>query len=1290
MERRTHSPIVLFAVAALLTVGEGRAALPEPDHLVYGTPTHNGEPLEAGVVTARLEGSLEVIASYEIGSNPLIPGQYVLRIPIDSIDPRLPGTAREGEPLRLFVDGVPAGDTTVGERGSVQFLDVDQAEGGLPTITIADLAQYEGNSGDTIFSFVVSLSEAAPEDVTFNWSTLQDTAVPAIDYVQVTGALGTIAAGNLTTNLDVIVKGDVFLEANDTFFVNLSNPSVNAVILDGQALGTILDDDNPPAISIADAEIIEGDAGQTALVFDLTTTRPIPQDITVNWATADQSATTADNDYVAAGGVATILANTTAATVSVQIVGDEGDEDDETFAVNLSGQSANATIADSQAIGTIRDDDGFLTFVEAESLAGLRAPLFGASGGAVSPDGAHVYVTGRDDDGLAIFSRNTVTGELELIVAIFDGDDFGDGPIDGLNGAESVAVSPDGEHVYVAGFADSGLAVFSRDNDELSPTFGLLDFVEVHLDDSVLTGDVAGLLGASAVVLSPDGAHVYVAGTFDDSIVVFSRDSGTGALTVVGTVVDGLSDVDGLDGVQSLAVSADGAHLYAASAIDRSVAAFTRNPVTGALTFVAFYQDDQGGVDGLDGASSVAVAPDGNHVYATGAIENALVIFSRDDATGALTYLETLRDGIDGSDGLEGATGVAVSFDNRFLYVCGYFEDSLTVYDRDPLSGALAFREIQRDEFGANEGLARANALAVSPDDQHLYVAGENDDMVAVFMRDAIAPALPVPIESSSHLPGVWSNDPTVDVSWPAAVDNPGGSGLAGYSIVWDQTALTNVDGVVDLPASATSTTSPPLPDDIDAYYFHLRACDVVGNCSPTGHLGTFLIDTTPPSNPVTVTSSSHVVGVPTADATITMVWSLPAADALSGVDGFSYAFTASATPVCDQVKSLEEDVNTVTSTALLDGSWWFHLCTVDIAGNWSAPAVRGPYVVETLPPSVTAVATVADTGDGALDPDEATEVSITQILVSFSEPVADPPGDADADDVTNPANFPLVRPGGDDTFQTANCGGLAGDDQAAVVESVAYDAASFTAIVRVRGAAAGTALDAGKYRLLVCGSTSIVDATVGNPLDGDGNGVGGDDFVRDFEVTATNLLRNPNFDAGLGSWTLVPASGGIVTFSADDSDGWPSSGSAAATFSPADFFVGVTQCVAVTELTNYSLLGTVRVDSGSGTDPALFGQAQFFGALNCSNPLPGDLQFSSAVVGDSAGAWLEVSGTVSAPDDALSARVSFYAERESGANFDAGFDHLRLNVGGAIFVSGFESGDLTGWDAWVGFVPGP
>ena len=85
----------------------------------------------------------------------------------------------------------------------------------------------------------------------------------------------------------------------------------------------------------------------------------------------------------------------------------------------------------------------------------------------------------------------------------------------------------------------------------------------------------------------------------------------------------------------------------------------------------------------------MAVSVDGGHVYVTGEVEDALAVFARDDATGALTYLELLRDDINGLDGLDGATGVQVSFDDRFVYVGGYFDDSLTVFDRDGITGEL-------------------------------------------------------------------------------------------------------------------------------------------------------------------------------------------------------------------------------------------------------------------------------------------------------------------------------------------------------------------------------------------------------------------------------------------------------------------------------------------------------------------------------------------------------------------------------------------------------------------------
>ncbi|MBZ0089791.1 MAG: hypothetical protein K8H90_05365, partial [Thermoanaerobaculia bacterium] len=366
---------LLAAALALALAAPGRALLPEPDHIFYGTPTLDGEPAMTGVVSVRHAEDSTPLASYVIGSNPWIGERYVLRVPIDSVDPRLPGTARTGDPVAFFIDDVPAGSGVVGERGTVQMINVDPEGGGLPTLSIADLAVYEGNAGNTAFAFTVTLSEAIAENVTFTWGTTVGTAQGGIDFIEVpAGTAGQVEAGNTTATLTVQVKGDTFEEDADTFFVTLAGVSANAVIFDPQALGTILDDDRPPAISIADVSIAEGDAGTTPVQLALSLTRPVPQVITVSWATAPGSAS-AGNDYQTASGFATFAANTVATTITVNVFGDLVDEDDETFVVDLSAPSFPGVIADGQATVRILDDDGFLTFIEAESLTQIDPPL---------------------------------------------------------------------------------------------------------------------------------------------------------------------------------------------------------------------------------------------------------------------------------------------------------------------------------------------------------------------------------------------------------------------------------------------------------------------------------------------------------------------------------------------------------------------------------------------------------------------------------------------------------------------------------------------------------------------------------------------------------------------------------------------------------------------------------------------------------------------------------------------------------------------------------------------------
>ena len=197
-------------------------------------------------------------------------------------------------------------------------------------------------------------------------------------------------------------------------------------------------------------------------------------------------------------------------------------------------------------------------------------------------------------------------------------------------------------------------------------------------------------------------------------------------------------------------------------------------------------------------------------------------------------------------------------------------------------------------------------------------------------------------------------------MAWSGATDEVDGSGLAGYSIEWNTTPVSTPDTVVEwfTLADPHSTTSPPLADGND-HYFHLSTCDNAGNCTATVHAGPFWIDTTAPSAPGAVTSSSHgPTGTPVSDDTIEVAWGA-ASDGLSGVASYSFAFDGNPTGSCagGSTASLS-----ATSGALADGSHYVHVCAVDTAGNSGAAVHGGPYVVDTAGPTGLVVSSTSHT----------------------------------------------------------------------------------------------------------------------------------------------------------------------------------------------------------------------------------------------------------------------------------------------------------------------------------------
>ena len=169
-------------------------------------------------------------------------------------------------------------------------------------------------------------------------------------------------------------------------------------------------------------------------------------------------------------------------------------------------------------------------------------------------------------------------------------------------------------------------------------------------------GGVEGLGGPVAMVLSPDGAHAYVASGPDSAVVVLRRDRKTGTLSFVQEQVNGVGGVTGLGapaGPRAVDVSPDGRHVYVAAAGDGAVAVFARDPATGALAFVQAKREGVDGVHGLGGAWSVADGAYGQHLYAASFADHAVAVFARDATTGALTFVETQVNGVGVVAGLE-------------------------------------------------------------------------------------------------------------------------------------------------------------------------------------------------------------------------------------------------------------------------------------------------------------------------------------------------------------------------------------------------------------------------------------------------------------------------------------------------------------------------------------------------------------------------------------------------------------------------------------------------------------
>jgi len=253
---------------------------------------------------------------------------------------------------------------------------------------------------------------------------------------------------------------------------------------------------------------------------------------------------------------------------------------------------------------------------------GSRTVLDFPSAAISSKDGHTLYVSSRFY-GLAVLQQQVPTMPLTLL------ESFNQQEVTGLNGAADLLLSPDEQHLYVAGIkytapammADA-ITLFAR-----NPISGQLTFVE-----TITLGGESGNGGADDLAMSADGRTLFALSRDDSAIVTFRRNSATGKLTLLERLQNGVNGLQGLGDPVALALSADEANLYVASRNPNALFTFTHQPATSGLTYQTSIATPR--------LANLAMAPGNEYLYATAPLSQTLLVYTRDQATGAVAFQE--------------------------------------------------------------------------------------------------------------------------------------------------------------------------------------------------------------------------------------------------------------------------------------------------------------------------------------------------------------------------------------------------------------------------------------------------------------------------------------------------------------------------------------------------------------------------------------------------------------------------------------------------------------------------
>ena len=327
-----------------------------------------------------------------------LPGQTVQTVPVQVVDDSLPEAT---EVFRMNLSSPSANATIARASATATIIDNDNQAAGTPQASISDLVVDEA---DGTANFVITLDRPSASVVSMNYATQDGAPITGAaaaqagsDYVAASGTLN-FAPGETAKTVKVQLINDTLPEGDEAFGLKLSN-LVGATALDPVGAAVIAANDETkvlkPAIWIDDVVVGEqDDFADFVIRLDAPTTAPV----TVNYSTVPSTA--GGYDYVSSSGALTFAVGETVKTVRVQVTDDADPEATEVFRMNLSGPSANATIARASATATIIDNDNQAAGTPQASISDLVVD---------EADGTANFVITLDRPSASVVSMNYAT-----------------------------------------------------------------------------------------------------------------------------------------------------------------------------------------------------------------------------------------------------------------------------------------------------------------------------------------------------------------------------------------------------------------------------------------------------------------------------------------------------------------------------------------------------------------------------------------------------------------------------------------------------------------------------------------------------------------------------------------------------------------------------------------------------------------------------------------------------------------------------------------------------------------